>query len=115
MDALSIVYPQFWLELGHEDKLTGYMNTLKQTYGHTRDIFSALHVHDTSPTLLSGMALNRQFHWFSVAMVNNSPHAMRAMNIHIHPLKKLWRALAQFGPLKGMFHEFFKLAEIAMI
>jgi hypothetical protein len=115
MDALSIVYPQFWLEPGHEDKLTGYMNTLKQTYGHTRDISSAPHVYDTSPAVLSGRALDQQFHWFAVAMVNNSPHAMRDVDLHVHPLTKLWRALAQSGPLKGMFPEFFKLAEIAMI
>ena len=48
-------------------------------------------------------------------MKNNSPHAMRVMDTHIHPLTELWRALAQSSPLKGMYHEFFKLAEIAMI
>ena len=116
MDALSIVYPQIWLELGHEDKLTRYMNTLTQTYGHTKDISNAPHVYDTNPTMLSGMALDWQFHWFSVAMLSNSPHAMRAMDMHIHPLTKLWCALAQYGPLKGMFPKFpFKLVEIAMI
>ena len=106
---------QFWLEPWHEDKLTGYMNTLKQTYAHTKDLSSATHVCDTCPTVLSAMALDRQLHWFVVVMVNNYPHAMRAMDTHIHPLTKLWRALAQFGPLKGMFPEFFKLKEIAMI
>jgi hypothetical protein len=115
MDALSIVYPQFWLQPGHEDKLTGYMNTLMQTYAHTKDFSSATHVCDTCPAMLSAMALDRQLHWFVVAMANNSPHAMRALDTHIHPLTKLWRALAQSGPLKGMFPEFFKLAEIAMI
>ena len=115
MDALSIVYPQFWLELGPEDKLTWYMNTLKQTYAHTKDISSATHVYDTCPAMLSDMALDRQFHWFVVAIKNNSPYAMRAMDTHIHPLTKLWCALAQYGPLKGMFPEFFKLTEIATI
>ena len=61
MDALSIVYPQFWLEPGHEDKLTGYMNTLKQTYAHTKDS-SATHVCDTCPAVLSAMAIDRQLH-----------------------------------------------------
>jgi hypothetical protein len=115
MDALSIVYPQFWLQPGHEDKLTGYMNTLKQTYAHTKDFSSATHVCDTCPAVLSAMALDRQLHWFAMAMANNSPYAMRALDTHIHPLTKLWRALAQSGSLKGMFLEFFKLAEIAMI
>ena len=61
MDALSIVYLQFWLELGHENKLTGYMNTLKQTYAHTKDS-SATHVCDTCPAVLSAMAIDRQLH-----------------------------------------------------
>ena len=115
MDALSIVYPQFWLEPGHEDKLTGYMNILKQTYTHTKEFCSATHVSDICSAVLSAVALDWQLHWFAVAMANNSPHAMRAMDTHIHPLTKLWRALAQSSPLKGMFPEFFKLAEIAMI
>ena len=90
MDALSIVYPQFCLiEPRYEDKRTWYMNTLKQTYAHTKDISSTTHVYDTCPTILSGVALDRQFHWFAVAMANNSPHAMRAMDTHIHPLIKL--------------------------
>ena len=75
------------------------MNTLKQTYAHTKDISSVTQVCDTCPTLLSDMALDWQFHWFVVAMANNSPHAMRAMDTHIHPLTKLWRALAQSSPL----------------
>jgi hypothetical protein len=110
MDVFSIVYPQFWLESGHEDKLTGYMNILKQIYAHTKGFSSATHVCDTCPTVLSTMALDRQLHWFVVAMANNSPHAMKVMDTHIHPLTKLWRVLAQFGPLKGMFPKFFKLA-----
>ena len=61
------------------------------------------------------MAHDRQFHWFDVAMANNSPHAIRAMDTHIQSLTKLWRALAQSGPLKGCFPSSFKLAEIAII
>jgi hypothetical protein len=68
MDALSIVYPQFWLEPGHKNKLTRYMNTLKQTYAHTKDFSSATHVCDTCPAVLSVMALDWQLHWFVVAI-----------------------------------------------
>ena len=61
MDALSIVYPQFWLEPWHENKLTRYINTLKQTYGYrTKDIYSATHVYDTCPAMLSDLALDQQ-------------------------------------------------------
>ena len=38
MDAISMVYPQFWHELGHEDKLTCYMTPFKDTYGHSKNI-----------------------------------------------------------------------------
>jgi hypothetical protein len=62
MDALSIVYPQFWLEPGYEDNLTGYMNTLNQTYAYTKDFSSATHVCDTCPAVLSVVALDRQLH-----------------------------------------------------
>ena len=56
-----------------------------------------------------------QLHWFKVAMVNNSKHAMRALDLNVHPMTKVWRNFAQSGLLRGMFPEFFKLAEIAMI
>jgi hypothetical protein len=62
LDAMSIVYPQFWLDPRHVDKLTRYMNTLKQTYAHTKDFSSVTHFCDTCPAVLSVMALNRQLH-----------------------------------------------------
>ena len=62
MDALSIVYPQLWLESWHEDKLTWCMNTLKQTYAHTKDFSSVTYVCVTRPTMLSAMTLDRQLY-----------------------------------------------------
>jgi hypothetical protein len=115
MDALSIVYPQFWIELGYEDKLTCHMNTLKATFCVPKKIYSTPLQDETSPALLDATALDRQLHWFGVAMVNNSEHAMRALDLNVHPIMKVWRNFAQSGPLRGMFPEFFKLAEIAMI
>lgn len=87
------------------------MNNLKQTFGHSMDIFTAPHVYDTSPTMLRGVAFDQQFNGFVVAMVN----ATRDVVIHIHPLSILWCALAQFGLLKGMLPKSVKLAKIAMI
>ena len=60
------------------------------------------------------MALDQHFHWVDVAMVVG-PLAMRVVDLHVHPLTILWCALVHFGPLKGMFLEFFKLAKIAII
>jgi hypothetical protein len=115
MDALSIVYPQFWIEPGHEDKLTCHMNTLKATFCVPKKISSTPLQYETSPALLDAAALDRQLHWFGVAMVNNSEHAMRALDLTVHPIMKVWRNFAQSGLLRGMFPVFFKLAKIAMI
>lgn len=57
MDALSIVYPQFWLELGHADFLTTHMSTLEATFRHPMNISSEPHVHETSPIVLSATNL----------------------------------------------------------
>ena len=50
-----------------------------------------------------------------MVVVNNAFSAMRAMDIHIHPLANLWCALVQSSPLKDMFPKLCKLVEIAMI
>lgn len=80
MHALSIGYSQLFLE----DKLTWYINTLKQIYGHLKDNFVAPHVCDTCLAMLSGMALDQFFHSFVVAMVDNPPHAMKVVDLHVH-------------------------------
>jgi hypothetical protein len=101
MDALSIVYPQFWIEPGHEDKLTCHMNTLKAKFCVPKQISSIPLHNETSPPLLDAATLDRQLHWFKVAMVNNSEHAMRALDLNVHPIMKVWRNFAQSGPLRG--------------
>jgi hypothetical protein len=57
MDALSIVYPQFWIEPGHEDKLTCHMNTLKAKFCVPKQISSTPLQNETSPPLLDAAAL----------------------------------------------------------
>ena len=48
MVVISIVYQQFGLEPEHEDEFIEYMNILKQTFNHHRDISSVPHVYQTS-------------------------------------------------------------------
>lgn len=94
------------MELGHEDKLTWFMNTIRQIYnGHPKD------TNDTNVGVLSGMALDQHFHWVDVAMVDG-PLAMRVVDLHVHPLTILWCHLVRFGLLMGMFLEFFKLTKL---
>lgn len=53
--ALFIVYPQFWLELGHKYKVTCYMTMLKAAVGYSRNI---------SQVFLLCMQLAQQFWMF---------------------------------------------------
>lgn len=93
-ESTIIRYCLLWLELGHEDNLRRFTNTLKQTYnGHPKDIFAAPHVYDTNVGVLSRMVLDQHFHWFDVDMVDDPPHAMRVVDLHVHPLTALCCAL----------------------
>lgn len=100
------MYPPFWLEQGHKDKLTCYMTILKATFGHLRNISGISLVFETSPTILNVATLDQQLHWFTVAMVNSSEHTMHAIDLHVHPITKYWCNLAQSSPLKAMFLDF---------
>ena len=104
--ALSIMYPPFWLEQGHKDKLTCYMTILKATFGHLRNISSVSLVYGISPTILNIAALDQRLRWFAVAMVSSSKHTMHAIHLHVHPITKHWCNLAQQVHWKKCFWSF---------
>lgn len=104
------MYPQFWLEQGHKDKLTCYLTILKATFGNSRNISSVSLVYETSPTILNVAALHQQLQKFMMAMVNNYEHIIHLIDLYVHLITKHWYYLAQSSPLKGMLLEFFKLA-----
>ena len=85
MDALSIVYPQFWFESCHENMLRCYMITLKATHSHPKIILSVPLVYETSPPILNVATLDQQPHWVVMAMVNNDENTMRELDLHAHP------------------------------
>jgi hypothetical protein len=115
MDVLSIVYPQFWLADMSERALQLYLGVIKKFFGHTKEVETSLGKWEKSPELLSPGALDKQLEYFRIAMIHNSLHAMRAINLHIHPITKLWRNLSLSPMLPGVFPEYFRLAELAMI
>jgi hypothetical protein len=115
MDSLCIVYLQFWLADVNERKLQLHLGVIKKVFGQPKQVETSPGKWKRSRELLSAVALDRQLECFRIAMVSNSLHAMSAIDPHIHPITKLWRNLSLFPMLPGVFPEYFKLAELAMI
>jgi hypothetical protein len=114
MDSLSIVYPQFWKDPERDTKLPTYLSILKSQF--------AVDVAVPSPTspqrvkaVLNSEELDKQLFMFKIAMEHNCDAALRATDMHIHPITKLWRKLASNPVLLKSFSEYFKLAEVALI
>jgi hypothetical protein len=65
--------------------------------------------------IVSPGTLDKQLECFQIAMLHNSHHAMRAIDLHIHPLMKLWQNLSLSPMLPRAFSEYFKVVKLAMI
>jgi hypothetical protein len=52
---------------------------------------------------------------FKIGMEHNCDAALRATDMLIHPITKLWRKLASNPVLLKSFSEYFKLVEVALI
>jgi hypothetical protein len=115
MNALCIVYPQFWLGEDVDRDLYTNLNIIKQYWGQPREIQVTSERSEWVPELHSSTALDKQLDCFRISIVNNAQSAMRAVDSHIHPITKLWRNFSLSPYLTTVFPEYFKLAELAMI
>jgi hypothetical protein len=115
MDALNIVYPQFWLAEVNERELQLHLGVIKKVFGHSKEMETSPDKWERTREIVSPSALDKQLECFRIAMASNSLHAMRAIDPQIHPMTKLWRNLSLSPMLPGVFPEYFKLAELAMI
>jgi hypothetical protein len=109
MDALGVVYPQYWLQPQAEELFEGHFSVLKNHY-----CFERHHSEVHSPALLDLSALNHQCSQFKGAMRANSAAALEKP-ITVNPLTKLWRILSMSIVLKKHFPEWFKVAELAAV
>jgi hypothetical protein len=109
MDALEIVYPQYWLQPHAKEMFEGHFTVLKNHYCielRSRDVYS--------PRVLDMAALNHQCAQFKGAMKANAVDAMQKP-ITLNPLTKLWHTLSFSRVLRSCFGEWFKVAELAVV
>jgi hypothetical protein len=109
MDALGVVYPQYWLQPQAEELFEGHFSVLKNHYWFERH-----HVDVHSPALLDLSTLNHQCSQFKGAMRANLATVLEKP-ITVNPLTKLWRTLSMSVVLRKHFPEWFKAAELAAV
>jgi len=114
MDALRVVYPQYWLQQSSpEISFRKHLDVLKSFYGEAQWVRND----DNKcliPTLLDRFELEVQQPLFKMAMISNATTAMDSLG-KVNPLTRLWRMLDANNALAKSMSEYVKLAEIAMI
>lgn len=119
MDALGMVYPQYWKNGDPQALFRKHLDVIKAHFGESRSIGTG----DDKilvPALLDARKLESEQHLFRVSMVHNSAYAcelppMGSSTNMVNPLTKLWRCLDSNSALAGNFQEYIKLAQIAMV
>lgn len=113
MNAMGILYPQYWCTPNAEDMFDSHLRTLMDMYGHGRILGEGEKKLLIKP-LIDRDALISQRALFKTCMKSNSRAAMLPP-YDINPLTKVWRVLQSNHNLTQNFGEFLKLAEIALV
>jgi hypothetical protein len=120
MDALGVVYPQYWLQGDAEVSFRKHLTMLQDFYCEPKYVGkdSAMQL---VPPILDRFKLEVEQPLFKVAMLNNAKAAMELPPLGsppspmVNPLTKIWRLFDANSTLSKCFLEYFKLAEIAVV
>jgi hypothetical protein len=114
MDALGVVYPQYWRDSQAAEKtFHKHLDVIKSHYGQPRWIGSE-EKRKLIPPLLDCYNLELQQPLFKLSMVSNSM-AMLEPPFDVNPVSRLWRMLDANIALASQFSEYVKLAQIALV
>ena len=120
MDALGIVYPQYWLQGNCAASFRKHLDIIKAFYGEPRCIGKGENKRFI-PAMLEKFLLESEQPLFKIAMIANAHASMELPPLHapahqlVNPLTKLWRTLDANSSLGKNFGEYLKLAQIAMV
>jgi hypothetical protein len=116
MNALAIVFPQFWLQSNCDDLFTLHMKTLRSHFCVARHVNRGTkdepQMVEVEP-MLDARTLGFQTSLFKLTMKSNSKGAMEEPWDR-NPLTKLWQKVSQNSLMVQCLSEFMKLAEIAV-
>ena len=120
MDALGIVYPQYWLQGDCAASFRKHLDIIKDFYGEPKWIGQDENKRCV-PAVLDKSLLELEQPLFRIAMIANAHSSMELPPLNapahqlLNPLTKLWRTLDANSALGKNFWEYIKLAEIAMV
>ena len=110
MDALGIVYPQYWVSPIATDTFLQHLDVLKCWFGVPKRLKGDFVV----PTLIDAQRLAEQSSFFKLSMLNNAQWAVE-QNFRMNPLSRLWKKLSSNALLASKLSELLKIAEVAAI
>jgi hypothetical protein len=116
MNALSVVFPQFWLQANCDELFPLHVATLKSQYCVSRSVnFGSKQepsMRQVDP-LLDARTLHLQTSLFKLTMRSNSRAAMEEPR-DLNPMSKLWRTVGQNSLMLSRLSEWIKVAELAV-
>jgi hypothetical protein len=114
MDALGIIYPQYWLDPNCDTNFERHIRILKEQYGTSKPFSTAAFPEGSVNPILSPANLDMQTSMFKNCM---KEHAARMLNKppDQNPVTRLWRSLDANSYLRHSLSEFIILAQLAIV
>lgn len=112
MNAMGMLYPQYWVQLAAEENFDKHLRTLMDAYRHGRIVDTGEAKHFIQP-LIDRDQLMSQRGLFKTCMKSNARAALMPP-FDVNPLTRVWRVLDGNNSLTQSFSEFIKLAELAV-
>jgi hypothetical protein len=114
MDALGIIYPQYWLEDNCEANFEKHLQITKEHYGQVRPFSIVAYPEGSIDPILSLAKLDIETTLFKQCMQENA-HKMMKKPITLNPVTRLWRSIRANNYLKHALSEYIIVAEIATV
>lgn len=114
MDAMGIIYPQYWLQKDCEESFPKHLQVLENFYCEPK--YAVVEkVKHLVPPVLDRYNLETQQSLFKLAMLSNCRKCMEPP-FDLNPLTRMWRELDACTVLRvKAFPEYFRLAEVALV
>ena len=116
MNALGVVFPQYWLQPNCEELFPMHVKTLRGHYSMHRTVNFGTKdepvMREIEP-LIDGRLLSLQTSLFKLTMKSHAKEAMEEPRDQ-NPVTKLWVKVGQNALMLNRVSEFIKVAEIAL-
>jgi hypothetical protein len=113
LDALGILYSQYWWQLECEANFAKHLEVLMVWYYEQKMLWSS-ESNFVIPPLLNCWYLDFEHGMFKLCMKSNS-NAILESPFDFNPLPHIWRTIHASRVLTHSFHMHFKLIEMAMV